>query len=186
VRSKYNLFPKWKYFNSEISVDESTLSSQAREFIEIFRKLVRLRHRARGLLPGGLTDLKTRLEETYPKDEFGRGVDYGLLYYVGATLSSQQGSITMGELSRSMDVPLSTATRMVDWLEKGGFVERLPDPNDRRIVRVELTETGETIYHAAQEIICRRIEKSLACFTISERENLLFLLYKLVKAMEEE
>jgi len=167
-------------------MDESPLTSQAREFTEIFHQLVHLRYRSRNLLPGGLSDLKTLLDETYPDVEPNQVSDYGLLYRVGATLSSQQIPLTMGELSRSMGIPLSTATRMVDWMENSGFAERLPDSNDRRIVRVELTETGETIYRTAHELMCRRIEKSLARLTFQERKMLLILLHKLVVVMEEE
>ncbi len=185
VPQDYNLFSLWKYFISEVSLDKPSITSQASEFVDIFRHLIRLRYRSRNILPG-ISDLKALLDKTYPGVEPERGSDYGLLYHVGATLMSQQSPLTMGELSRSMDVPLSTATRMVDWLEKGGFIERLTDPNDRRIVRVKLTETGETIYRTTHELMCKRIEKSLSRFTLQERETLVLLLHKLVVVMEEE
>jgi DNA-binding PadR family transcriptional regulator len=42
--------------------------------------------------------------------------------------------------------PFSTATRTTDWLLNNGYVQRLTDPNDRRlVVCVELTEAGKEL-----------------------------------------
>jgi len=41
----------------------------------------------------------------------------------------------MGELSKALDVPLSTATRIADCGQER-YAERSPDPKDRRVVRV--------------------------------------------------
>lgn len=47
----------------------------------------------------------------------------------------------------SAGVPATTALRWIDQLARSGFVRRLPDPNDRRRVLIELTDEG-----------CRRME----------------------------
>ena len=51
----------------------------------------------------------------------------------------------MGDLSRILGVPFSTSTRTADWLVNNGYVQRLTDPNDRRLVCVELTEAGKEL-----------------------------------------
>ena len=45
-------------------------------------------------------------------------------------------NLTMGELSKSIAAPMSSTTRMVNWLVDNGYAVRLSDPDDRRIVRV--------------------------------------------------
>ncbi|MEO7895707.1 MAG: MarR family transcriptional regulator [Pseudolysinimonas sp.] len=45
--------------------------------------------------------------------------------------------MTAGEISARTELPTSTTTRVIDRLEKGGFVRRASDPADRRKVVVE-------------------------------------------------
>jgi DNA-binding MarR family transcriptional regulator len=52
-------------------------------------------------------------------------------------LLSRQGPITAGQLAEVTGLTTGAITGMVDRLEKGGFVRRVPDPHDRRKVRIE-------------------------------------------------
>jgi DNA-binding MarR family transcriptional regulator len=45
--------------------------------------------------------------------------------------------LTAGEISSLTELPTSTTTRVIDRLEKGGFVRRTSDPADRRKVVIE-------------------------------------------------
>lgn len=47
-----------------------------------------------------------------------------------------------GSLSRDLMVSTGAMTNRLDKLEHRGFVRRMPDPNDRRGVLLELTDTG--------------------------------------------
>ena len=158
------------------------------QFTEIVRHFIRLKPRLKATLPEdeNLARVKAHLEEAHLGGRAGSIADYDLLLNIGVILSRQQEPMTMGELSQALDVPLSTATRIVDWLVKNDYAKRLSDPDDRRIVRVALTETGQAMYRAANEFIQKRVERLLRPFTPEERENLVMLLRKLVKALEEE
>src|SRR4030095_15357904 len=46
--------------------------------------------------------------------------------------------MTAGEVSQATELPTSTTTRVLDRLEKQGFIERTTDPNDRRRVVVQV------------------------------------------------
>jgi len=52
------------------------------------------------------------------------------------------GSMRIGELARVEQVEPPTMTRLVDGLERHGYVTRVPDPEDARAVRVEATPPG--------------------------------------------
>ncbi|WP_336206833.1 MarR family winged helix-turn-helix transcriptional regulator [Nonomuraea sp. LPB2021202275-12-8] len=52
------------------------------------------------------------------------------------------GSATGQDLAHNLGVALGTVTGIVDRLVAHGFVSRHEDPHDRRVRRVELTETG--------------------------------------------
>jgi DNA-binding MarR family transcriptional regulator len=56
-----------------------------------------------------------------------------------------QEPVTAGQLAKSADLNPGTVTGMLDDLEKKGIVERRPDPRDRRLVMVSLTDTGRAI-----------------------------------------
>ncbi len=57
---------------------------------------------------------------------------------------------TMGDLSREMQVPVSTATRLVDRLAARGMVSRKKDAKDKRIVQVYLDPGGERLVKAVE------------------------------------
>jgi DNA-binding MarR family transcriptional regulator len=158
---------------------------QTAEIANLFQHLFFLKHHARILLPESLSTLKKRLDETFLDSKSGGSIDEDLFHSIGLVFSARQDPITMGELSRSLDVPLSKATRIVDWLVKNNYVQRLPDPNDRRVVRVDLTEEGQEMYRTINEFIVERVERLLSIFTPQERQNLTQLLRKLLKSMEE-
>jgi DNA-binding MarR family transcriptional regulator len=108
-----------------------------------------------------------------------------LLHTVAVALTSQPEPVSMGELSRFLDVPLSTATRMMDWLVKSGYAERLPDPQDRRVVRVGLTQNGRQIYQGVNAMMRAQVEKWLRNFTREECQIMTALLKRLVETIEE-
>jgi MarR family transcriptional regulator for hemolysin len=51
----------------------------------------------------------------------------------------RQPNITQNELAQLTDVEPITVGRLIDRLEKAGFVQRMSDPRDRRIWRLRLT-----------------------------------------------
>ncbi|MBR8660936.1 winged helix-turn-helix transcriptional regulator [Brevibacillus sp. NL20B1] len=52
---------------------------------------------------------------------------------------------TIGEISRLIDLSYSTVSGIVDRFERDGYVKRVRDEKDRRIVWVELADTPEAI-----------------------------------------
>jgi DNA-binding MarR family transcriptional regulator len=52
------------------------------------------------------------------------------------------GPMRIGELAQLEQVEPPTMTRLVDGLERDGYVTRSPDPDDARAVSVHATDTG--------------------------------------------
>jgi DNA-binding MarR family transcriptional regulator len=61
-----------------------------------------------------------------------------------ARLSRNEG-MTQIDLAESLETQPITVTRLVDRMEKAGWVERRPHPNDRRAVRLFLTPRSQPI-----------------------------------------
>jgi len=154
------------------------------EIVDFLHTLVSLRKRFKLGLPENLVILKKRLDGLNLAEKTAILNDIDLFYSVGITFSSHPEPVSMGELSHALEVPLSTATRIMDWLVKNGYAERLPDPDDRRIVRVALTQSGKEMYQTINEFFMERIEGIMREFTPQERHDLLSLLSRVVDAME--
>jgi DNA-binding MarR family transcriptional regulator len=57
--------------------------------------------------------------------------------------------LSAGELSRKHELSTGAMTSRLDKLERAGFVRRLPNPEDRRGVLVELTDAGRQAWEQA-------------------------------------
>ena len=74
-------------------------------------------------------------------------------WWVLTNLSRHNGSgLMQTELSRVMDVGKVTLGGLIDRLEASGYVERQPDPGDRRAKRVVMTGKGTKLMGQIQKI----------------------------------
>jgi DNA-binding MarR family transcriptional regulator len=55
---------------------------------------------------------------------------------------NESDQITQKQLSERADKDQATLTKILDLLEKHGFVERIPNPADRRSFLIKITEKG--------------------------------------------
>jgi DNA-binding MarR family transcriptional regulator len=161
-------------------------SARTTEFAEVVRGFMRLKRHLKLVVPQDVAEARDRFHKLLPDGPEWSPNDFDLFYNVGALLYHQQEPMTMGELSQALDVPLSTATRIVDHLVKNDYAMRLPDPGDRRIVRVTLAMTGQQMYQVIDGFIQTRLDQILRHFTPEEQESLLGLLHRLLNAIGEE
>jgi DNA-binding MarR family transcriptional regulator len=167
--------------------DPQTTNPSTSEMKEIIQRLFRLRHRFHVGVPENILSLKERLFHTNHSNPLENTTDFDLFYSIGNAFSHQaEPTMTMGDFSRSLNVPLSTATRIVDWLVNNNHAQRLPDPGDRRVVRVALTETGMAMYREIDNFFTERIERLMHGFTPEERETFRGLLFKIINTLEQE
>jgi DNA-binding MarR family transcriptional regulator len=99
-------------------------------------------------------------------------------------LHGSDASTTPGALARDFDLSSGAMTSRLDRLEQLGFLRRLPDPDDRRAVRVELTDEGRAAWDAAIEVQGRKEAFFASALTKSEQRTLNELLRKLTLAFE--
>ena len=156
-----------------------------KDVIDILLRLFYLRRRLRGKLPEQILNVKTSIQEHNLREKIGQINDRDVFFTIGFVFSRQSDPITMGDLSRILGVPFSTATRTADWLVNNGYVRRLADPDDRRVVRVESTEAGKELYRAMNDLLLESAEQFLHNFSLEERKELGRLLGKLVDNLEQ-
>ena len=88
------------------------------------------------------------------------------------------------ELFRSMMVTSGTMTNRIDRLTEKGLVRRVPDPEDRRGILVELTEQGCTLVDAALTSHVANEARLLQPLSTEERYTLAVLLRKWLSSLE--
>ena len=88
--------------------------------------------------------------------------------------------LSPGRLLRETLVTSGTMTNRVDRLAARGFVERSPDPDDRRGVIVRLTAEGKTAVDGAFEALLEAERGFLADLPARERQRLAALLRTLL------
>ncbi|MEV4447778.1 MULTISPECIES: MarR family winged helix-turn-helix transcriptional regulator [Streptomyces] len=93
---------------------------------------------------------------------------------------ADSGSLRPSELANLLSVEASHVTRQVQQLEKTGYLTRVPDPNDRRAQRIELTPAGRDAVDRVREASCRGMSVALADWSPEDLEQLATLCHRLV------
>jgi DNA-binding MarR family transcriptional regulator len=79
---------------------------------------------------------------------------------------------TASELCRSMAGDTGSMTRMLDRLEQKGLIRRERSAQDRRIVRLFLTEDGQKLYPQLPPIAVKVLNRHLRGFSRDELETM--------------
>lgn len=78
---------------------------------------------------------------------------------------------TQSELAEMLEVEKATAGRMVDRMEKKGWVVRRPDATDRRVNRLHLTAEADLLQVQLAQIADRTVDDALGLLSPRERDR---------------
>jgi DNA-binding MarR family transcriptional regulator len=84
----------------------------------------------------------------------------------------EQEGLSHTELAARLGISPATTTKMIQRMEKTGFVQRRPDPQDQRLSRVYLTEAGRAIRSEVEAVWLQIEAETLAGFSVEEKESL--------------
>ncbi|MFF7967877.1 MarR family winged helix-turn-helix transcriptional regulator [Streptomyces sp. NPDC007903] len=96
------------------------------------------------------------------------------------TLAHYDSPPRMADLAQRLEVVPRAVTTLVDGLEAHGKVRRVPDPSNRRVTRIELTDEGRATLSELHGARRSAAEEILAPLTEKERQVLGVLLDTLV------
>lgn len=88
--------------------------------------------------------------------------------------------ITMTELVEYINVPMSTATGIVDRLVRKGYIARERSETDRRIVVLRLTDEGLRLIQNLKDLIYKYLDMILTDLTDEEKQFLARIALKIV------
>lgn len=99
-----------------------------------------------------------------------------------AVIDGAETSLTPSEIGERTFTSSATMTGTLDALEYNGWVRRVPNPDDRRSVLIEITDQGQAVADRFLPGV-RTLEKAvLAELTDAERATLLKLLAKVLRS----
>ena len=124
---------------------------------------------------------KRMMEETLA----GFDLTYGEYQVLGALRQAGEPyRSSPGRLASHTELSSGAMTNRLDRLEEAGFIRRLPDPDDRRGVLVELTAKGRKVYNDAVGAQARKEALVAAALGDEEKEQLNALLRRLMREFE--
>lgn len=110
------------------------------------------------------------------------GISYArlkLLVFIG-----HAGSARATDIADFFGYAPRTVTEAVDALEREGLVARVPDPNDRRVKNISLTEAGDAIVGQAGPVRQYWLERVFSVLDAHERDALLAILDRMTAHMD--
>jgi DNA-binding MarR family transcriptional regulator len=172
---QFGNIPNWKDFWMSTEKTAEQIMELIRQYMSLGIKLTPPEH---------IAQLKKKMQ-AFRGSGYQAG-DRAFVFRILLLLSQKAESLTMGELSSELNVPMSTATRIVDGLVETEMAERFHDPKDRRVVRVGMSKKGRELYEAGMAYNKQRIANLLKDFTAEEQTQLLRLMNKLFDALAHE
>ncbi|MCQ4041796.1 MarR family winged helix-turn-helix transcriptional regulator [Streptantibioticus rubrisoli] len=134
---------------------------------------------ATGNLADQLLRLTRRLHRTQKEHLRPLGITPAMARLLRTAAHSPE-PLRMVDLAQRLDVVPRAVTSLVDGLEAYGMVRRVPDPANRRVVRVELTDDGRAALEQLRAARRAAAEELLAPLGPEQRRQLGDLLTALV------
>jgi DNA-binding MarR family transcriptional regulator len=136
----------------------------------------------------GLVDrinlLSRRIRRSLDATLTGFDLSYREWKMLGELRSAPSRRRSPGELARHADLSSGAMTNRLDRLERAGLVRRLPDPDDRRGVQVELTAEGLALWEAAVGVQAEKEKLIASALDEDEKRELNALLRRLMLSFE--
>lgn len=94
--------------------------------------------------------------------------------------SIKHGKLSTGEIAKRFSVTSSAVSQMVDQLERKKLVERIQDPNDRRITYIGLATEARKVFEAMRTKYIQHLSSRFTEVSDSELETLHTILEKTI------
>jgi len=107
--------------------------------------------------------------------------EYELLVMLVMNFDDDKKALTVTEISNLLQITPAGVTHLINPLEEGGYIHRLQDPNDRRIVRIGLSDKGT---QAAEALILEVQEQLIGLVNYLGEEDSKTLIRLMSQAIE--
>jgi len=85
---------------------------------------------------------------------------------------AEEKSITMKDLAKHLSITPPSATSITESLVKKGWMERVTDKQDRRVVRIRITPKGRTMMRKVRKSLEQEWDKVLKTMSATQQKQL--------------
>ncbi len=120
------------------------------------------------------------------KSQFGTlmAISHGGKLPHAACREAQPAPVPLSVVASQMGQSLPSVSQRVSTLEQMGYIERVPDPHDRRVSGVRLTEGGRELLARACQTVQAELDTALAKLGADQLQTLFRLLGQLTDELE--
>jgi len=116
-----------------------------------------------------------RIEEYCLKSGEFKNLSIREMHVIEAVCAAEEMGINnrAGDIAQAQGISAGTLTTAVTYLEKKGCIERRPDPRDKRIVRLFVTDKGRRANESHQRFHQQMVADVLATLSAEETDILI-------------
>lgn len=129
--------------------------------------------------------VRSEIVRAIETDLASQGADLKFTQFHVLKRLAASGPMTATELARAVDLDGGAMTRQLDQLESKGYLRRQPHQQDRRALRIELTEAGEALWKHLYESNAATLERAQRSLSATEREQLHDYLGRVLDALRD-
>jgi MarR family transcriptional regulator, organic hydroperoxide resistance regulator len=96
----------------------------------------------------------------------------------------EREGLTQTELAERLEITPATVTKMLQRMEKAGFIQRKPDAGDQRVSRVHLAPAGRAVRRDVESVWKTMQAETFANFTLPEQALLRRFLLQILENLQ--
>lgn len=96
------------------------------------------------------------------------------------------GPCSISAVSKSLQLSPSMLTNIIDQLEVRGYIQRVRSTNDRRVILIEITDSGKEVLESMPDSLNKKLLRNLDELKVKDKENILESLDKIISFIEAE
>ncbi|WP_343160819.1 MarR family transcriptional regulator [Rhodanobacter sp. L36] len=133
-----------------------------------------------------VTMVRSEMVRAIETELASQGLELSFTQYLILKKSQQLGAVSATELARAVELDGGAMTRQLDQLERKGYLRRSPHEQDRRALRIELTNAGSTVWQNTASVCSQRVmDAAQASMSKTEQAQLHDYLDRVLRALRD-
>jgi DNA-binding MarR family transcriptional regulator len=133
-----------------------------------------------------ITMVRSEMVSAIESELASQGLDLSFTQYLILKKSQQLGAVSATELARAVELDGGAMTRQLDQLERKGYLRRSPHEQDRRALRIELTNAGSTVWQNTASVCSQRVmDAAQSSMSKTEQAQLHDYLERVLRALRD-